>query len=89
MNITTSQGIWANPLFLSLVHQTNAMIESEAGPKSETLSVCWGVVPTGGAAQFALQLTVVNAASPQAPFMPRDVSDQQSLRLEFRQWCGA
>ena len=43
MIITTSSKIWAHRNFLTLVHQANEIIEREAGPKSETLAVYWGL----------------------------------------------
>lgn len=43
MNITTSSKIWAHRNFLTVVHQANEIIEREAGPKSETLAVYWGL----------------------------------------------
>ena len=88
MNITTSTKIWAHRNFLTVVHQANEVIEREAGPKSETLAVYWGLVATQGTSEFALQVTVVHAASPQTPFTFADVTDLQTLRQEFRQWCG-
>ena len=88
MNITTSPKIWAHRNLLTVVHKANEMIEREAGPKSEALAVYWGLVATEGTSEFALQVTVVDAASPQAPFTFADVNDVQALREEFRRWCG-
>jgi len=88
MNITTSPKKWAHRNFLTVVHQANEVIEREAGPKAEALAVSWGLVATEGRSEFALQVTVVNAASPQTPFTFTDVTDLQTLRQEFRQWCG-
>ena len=88
MNITTSPKICAHRNFLTVVHQANEVIEQEAGPKSETLAVYWGLVATEGTSGFALQVTVVDAASPQTPFTFADVTDVQALRQEFRKWCG-
>jgi hypothetical protein len=88
MNITTSPKIWAHRNFLTLVHQANEIIEREAGPKSETLAVYWGLVAFEGTIEVALQVTVVDAASPQTPFIFADVTDVQALRHEFRRWCG-
>ena len=84
MNITTSPKIWAHRNFLSVVHQANEIIEREAGPKSEALAVYWGLVATESTTGFALQVTVVDAASPQTPFTFADVTDLQALRQEFR-----
>jgi len=88
MNITTSPKIWAHRNFLTVVHQANEMIEWEAGPKSEALAVYWGLVATESTTGFALQVTVVDAASPQSPFTFANVTDLQALRQEFRRWCG-
>jgi hypothetical protein len=88
MNITTSPKIWAHRNLLTVVHQANEIIEREAGPKSEGLAVFWGLVATGGTSEFALQVTVVDAASPQTSFTFADVTDVQTLRQEFRKWCG-
>ena len=43
MIITTSSKIWAHRNFLTVVHQANEIIEREAGSKSETLAVYWGL----------------------------------------------
>ena len=85
MNITTSPKIWAHRNILPLVHQANEIIEREAGRKSETLAVYWAFVD--GEATPALQLTVVDAGSPQTPFTIADVTDLEALRQEFRRWC--
>jgi hypothetical protein len=82
MNITTSSKIWAHPKLLSVVHKVNEIIEREAGPKSETLAVYWSLTPAD-----ALQVTVVNATSPQTPFTFADMTDLQIFRHEFRKWC--
>jgi hypothetical protein len=87
MNITTSQKIWSHHSFLTVVHQANEIIEREAGRQSEGLAVYWGVVPANGKSRSALQVTVVNAATPQTPFTLTDVTDLQVLRQEFRRWC--
>ena len=87
MNITTSQKIWSHHNLLSVVHQANELIEREAGSKSETLAIYWGMVPVGETSGFALHLTVINAGSPQTPFTHVDVTDLQKLRQAFRQWC--
>ena len=88
MIITTSPKIWAHRNFLTVVHQANEIIEREAGPKSEALAVYWGLVVTESTSGVALQVTVVDAASPQTPFTFADVNDVQALRQKFRQWCG-
>ena len=88
MNITISPKIWAHSNFLTMVHQANEIIEREAGPKSETLAVYWGLLATEGTSEFALQVTVVDAASPQTAFTFTDATDVQVLREEFRRWCG-
>jgi hypothetical protein len=75
-NLVTSQ-------LLSTVHKVNEIIEREAGPRSETLAVYWTLTPAEG-----LQVTVVNASSPQTPFAFADVTDLQMLRDEFRKWCS-
>ncbi len=86
MNITTSPKIWMHQNLLTVVHQANEIIEREAGPKSETLAVYWGLAEaTPG---FALQATAVDAGSPQTPFTFIDVRDLETLRQEFRRWCG-
>ena len=54
MNITTSSKIWAHRNFLTVVHQANEIIEREAGPKSETLAVYWGL--TEAMLESALQV---------------------------------
>ena len=71
-----------------MVHQANEMIEREAGPKSEAVAVYWGFVTTEGKSEFALQVTVGGAASPQTPFTFADITDLQTLRQAFGQWCG-
>ena len=86
MNITTSAKIWAHRNSLTVVHKANEIIEREAGPKSETLAVYWGV--TEAMPELALQVTVVDAGSPQTPFTFADVTDLEALRQEFRRWCG-
>ena len=86
MNITTSSKIWAHRNLLTVVHQANEIIEREAGPKSETLAVYWGL--TEAMPELALQVTVVDSASPQTPFNFAGVTDLESLRQEFRRWCG-
>jgi hypothetical protein len=86
MNITTSSKIWAHRNFLTVVHQANEIIEREAGPKSETLAVYWGL--TDAMPELALQVTVVDAGSPQTPFTFAGVTDLEALRQEFRCWCG-
>ena len=86
MNITTSSKIWAHRNFLTVVHQANEIIEREAGPKSEALAVYWGL--TEAMPELALQVTVVDAGSPQTPFTFADVTDLEALRQEFRRWCG-
>jgi hypothetical protein len=88
MNITTSPKIWAHRDFLTAVHRANEIIEREAGPKSEALAVYWGLVASAGTSGLTLQVTVVDAASPQTPFTFTDVSDVQALRQEFRKWCS-
>lgn len=88
MNITTSPKIWAHRNLLTVVHQANEIIEREAGVKSETLAVYWGVGAIENKCEAVLQVTVVDAASPQTPFTSVDVTDLQALRQEFRQWCG-
>jgi hypothetical protein len=88
MNITTSPKIWAHRNFLTVVHQANEIIEREAGPKSEGLAVYWALVAAGGATEIALQVTVIDAASPQTPFTFADVTDMETLRQEFREWCA-
>ncbi len=87
MIITTSPKIWAHRNFLSVVHQANEIIEREAGPKSEALAVYWGLVATESTSGLALQVTVVDAASPQSPFTCADVTDLQTMRQALRQWC--
>ena len=88
MIITTSPKIWAHRNSLTVVHQANEIIEREAGPKSEALAVYWGLVATGSTSVSALQVTVVDAGSPQTPFTFADVTDLEALRQEFRKWCG-
>lgn len=88
MNITTSQRIWSHHSFLTTVHQANEIFEREAGPKSEALAVYWGVVTKESPFAISLQVTVVNAISPQTPFTLADVTDLEVLRQEFRRWCG-
>jgi hypothetical protein len=88
MNITTSTKIWAHPAFLTVVHQANEIIEREAGPKSETLAVYWGLAEAEGKAGFILQVTVVDAGSPQTPFTFSEVTNLERLREEVRKWCG-
>ena len=68
MNFTTSPKIWAHRNFLTVVHKANEMIEREAGAKSEALAVYWGLVAAEDTSEFTLQVTVVDAASPQTPF---------------------
>jgi hypothetical protein len=86
MNITTSPKIWAHRSVLTVVHKANEIIEREAGPRSETLAVYWGLAeaPPG----FTLQVTVVDAASPQKPFTFADLADLETLREAFRRWCA-
>jgi hypothetical protein len=88
MIITTSPKIWAHRDFLKVVHQANEIIEREAGPESEVLAVYWRLVVSEGDSGNALQVTVVDAASPQTPFTCADVSDLQALQKVFKQWCG-
>lgn len=88
MNITTSPKIWAHRNFLTVVHQANELIEREAGPKSEGLAVYWALVAVEGPCGIALQVTVVDAVSPQTPFTFADVTDMEILRQEFRKWCS-
>ncbi len=88
MNITTSPKIWAHPNLLTEVHKANEIIEREAGPKSETLAVYWGLSGAEGKGGFVLRLTVVDAGSPQTPFTFSDGTNLEGLREEFRKWCG-
>jgi hypothetical protein len=88
MTITTSSRLWAHRDFLNVVHQANEIIERKAGSKSEAFAVYWGLVTTESTSGLALQVTVVDAASPQTPFTFADVTDLQVLRHAFRQWCG-
>ncbi len=88
MIITTSPKLWAHRDFLSVVHQANEIIEREAGFKSEAFAVYWGLVGTESTSGLALQVTVVDAASPQAPFTFADVTDLQVLRQAFGRWRG-
>ena len=88
MNITTSPKIWAHRNLLTVVHRANEIIELEAGPKSEALAVYWGMIATESSSGSVLQVTVVDAASPQTPFTFVDLSDLQVLQREFRKWCG-
>jgi hypothetical protein len=86
MNITTSPKIWAHRNHLTVVHRANEIIEREAGPKSETLAVYWGLAEdTSG---VTLQVTVVDSSSPQTPFTFSGVSNLEALREDFRRWCG-
>jgi hypothetical protein len=85
MNITTSPKIWAHRNLLTLVHQANEIIEREAGPKSKSLEVYWGVAEAQP--EFSLQVTIVEAASPQTPFTFANLTDLEALRQEFRRWC--
>jgi hypothetical protein len=87
MNITTSPKIWTHSKFLTVAHQANEIIEREAGPKSGALAVYWGLVATEGTFGVALQVTVVDAATPQTPFTFTDVADLEVLRQEFHRWC--
>lgn len=86
MNTTTSPKIWAHRNLLTLVYQANEIIEREAGPKSESLAVYWGMAEA--TPEFSLQVTVVDAASPQTPFTFADLTDLEALQQEFRRWCG-
>jgi hypothetical protein len=88
MIITTSPKLWAYRDFLNVVHQANEMIEREAGSKSGAFAVYWGLVTTESTSGLALQVTVVDAASPPTPFTFANVTDLQVLRHAFRQWCG-
>jgi hypothetical protein len=87
MNITTSPKIWAHRDFLTLVHQANEIIEREAGAKSESLAVYWALVAPEDNSELTLQVTVVDTASPQSPFILADVSDLQALEQGIRLWC--
>jgi len=87
MNITTSPQLLSHRNFLTVVHQANEIIEREAGAKSEVLAVYWRLNATESSSGSSLQVTVVNAASPQTPFTLADVIDLESLRQEFRRWC--
>jgi hypothetical protein len=87
MNITTSPKIWSYPTLLRVVHQANEAIEREAGPVSGSLAVVWSLVATTAKAGFALQVTVVDASSPQSPLTVSDVTDLPGLLEEFRKWC--
>ena len=75
MSSTTSPRIWSHSNVLTVVHKANEIIEREAGPISETLAVYWRLVVAEGKAGFVLQVTVVDAGSPQAPFAFTDVMD--------------
>ena len=88
MIITTSSKLWTHRDFLTVVHQANEIIEREAGSKSEAFAVYWGLVIAESTSGLALQVTVVDAASPQTPFTFTDVVDLEVLRHAFRQWCG-
>ena len=58
MITTTSPTIWAHRSLLTLVHQANEIIELEAGPKSESLAVYWGLAEAQP--KVSLQVTVVD-----------------------------
>jgi hypothetical protein len=89
MNITTSPKIWAHRTLLTVVHKANELIEREAGVLSESLAVYWSLDVSEEKSEPTLQMTVVNAASPQTPFTFTDTLDLQGLRREFRKWCGS
>jgi hypothetical protein len=86
MVITTSPKIWAHPDLLTVVHQANEIIEREAGPKSWTMAVYWGLAV---ASRISLQVTVVDTTSPNTPFALNDVTDDRhGFRQEFRKWIA-
>jgi hypothetical protein len=78
--------------FLTVVHHANEIIEREAGAKSEALAVYWGLVATESTSEFALQVAVVDAASPQTTFTFRDVTDlvwsNKSAHRQMLASCG-